>query len=145
MSKLEVRVTRRGDFGLVEVEDDGPGIPPSDWAHVTQRFVSSKSGEGSSGLGFAIASEVAGALKGALSFREKNAGTRLYRGARAAVDAKGKAMTVRRIVKSTLCLGAGLLATSLQALALEGEQTVFPSIARNRRVSSSKARRTSMQ
>lgn len=38
-------------------------------------------------------------------------------------------MTVRRIVKSTLCLGAGLLATSLQALALEGEQTVFPSIA----------------
>lgn len=71
LSKLEVRVTRRGDFGLVEVEDDGPGIPPSDWAHVTQRFVSSKSGEGSSGLGFAIASEVAGALKGALSFREK--------------------------------------------------------------------------
>lgn len=38
-------------------------------------------------------------------------------------------MTVRHIVKSTLCLGAGLLATSLQALALEGEQTVFPSIA----------------
>lgn len=38
-------------------------------------------------------------------------------------------MTVRRIVKSTLYIGAGLLATSLQALALEGEQTVFPSIA----------------
>jgi two-component system sensor histidine kinase TctE len=71
LSKLEVRVVRRGDFGLVEVEDDGPGIPPTDWSHVTQRFVSSKSGEGSSGLGFAIASEVAGALKGALSFREK--------------------------------------------------------------------------
>ncbi|KQW29532.1 histidine kinase [Rhizobium sp. Root274] len=71
LSKLEVRVTRRGDFGLVEVEDDGPGIPPADWSHVTQRFVSSKSGEGSSGLGFAIASEVAGALRGALSFREK--------------------------------------------------------------------------
>lgn len=71
LSKLEVRVVRRGDFGLVEVEDDGPGIPPADWSHVTQRFVSSKSGEGSSGLGFAIASEVAGALKGALSFREK--------------------------------------------------------------------------
>ncbi len=71
LSKLEVRVVRRGDFGLVEVEDDGPGIPPADWSHVTQRFVSSKSGEGSSGLGFAIASEVAGALRGALSFREK--------------------------------------------------------------------------
>jgi two-component system, OmpR family, sensor histidine kinase TctE len=71
LSKLEVRVVRRGDFGLLEVEDDGPGIPPAEWSHVTQRFVSSKSGEGSSGLGFAIASEVASALKGALSFREK--------------------------------------------------------------------------
>ncbi|MHB0952439.1 MAG: sensor histidine kinase [Allorhizobium sp.] len=71
LSRLEVRVARNEGFGLVEVEDDGPGIPPDDWSHVTQRFVTSKSGEGSAGLGFAIASEVAAALGGALTFREK--------------------------------------------------------------------------
>ncbi|MFN3509043.1 MAG: sensor histidine kinase [Allorhizobium sp.] len=71
VSVLAVRVLKRGNFVLIEVEDDGPGIPAQDWDQVTRRFVSSKSGEGSSGLGFAIASEVAGALRGALSFREK--------------------------------------------------------------------------
>lgn len=72
LSRLEVRVARSEGFGLVEVEDDGPGIPPDDWSHVTQRFVTSKSGEGSAGLGFAIASEVAAALGGALTFLEKS-------------------------------------------------------------------------
>lgn len=71
VASLAVRVTRRGNFVLVEVEDDGPGIPAQDWAQVTRRFVSSKSGEGSSGLGFAIASEVATTLNGALAFRER--------------------------------------------------------------------------
>jgi two-component system sensor histidine kinase TctE len=70
VSSLAVRVIRRGNFVLVEVEDDGPGIPAQDWQQVTRRFVSSKSGEGSSGLGFAIASEVATTLSGALGFRE---------------------------------------------------------------------------
>lgn len=70
VSSLAVRVIRRGNFVLVEVEDDGPGIPSQDWQQVTRRFVSSKSGEGSSGLGFAIASEVATTLSGALGFRE---------------------------------------------------------------------------
>ncbi|MGL3606863.1 sensor histidine kinase [Rhizobium sp. G187] len=71
LQKLEVRVLRRGNYAQVEVEDDGPGIAPADWQTVTKRFVSSKSGEGSSGLGFAIAAEVAAALGGSLSFREK--------------------------------------------------------------------------
>ncbi|MBC2772041.1 sensor histidine kinase [Rhizobium sp. AQ_MP] len=70
VASLAVRVIERGNFVLVEVEDDGPGIPPQDWTQVTRRFVSSKSGEGSSGLGFAIASEVATTLNGALAFRE---------------------------------------------------------------------------
>jgi len=70
VSSLAVRVVQRGNFVLVEVEDDGPGIPAQDWQQVTRRFVSSKTGEGSSGLGFAIASEVATTLKGALGFRE---------------------------------------------------------------------------
>lgn len=75
VASLAVRVIERGNFVLVEVEDDGPGIPPQDWTQVTRRFVSSKSGEGSSGLGFAIASEVAATLNGALAFREPTPNT----------------------------------------------------------------------
>jgi two-component system sensor histidine kinase TctE len=58
-------------LAFVEVEDDGPGIPSSEWPRVTQRFQTSKAGEGSAGLGFAIASEVAAAHGGALQFRER--------------------------------------------------------------------------
>ncbi len=71
LSRLEVRTRAAGSFALVEVQDDGPGIPASEWPRVTQRFQTSKAGEGSAGLGFAIASEVAAAHDGALQFREK--------------------------------------------------------------------------
>ena len=74
VSRLEVRVYRVGNLGLVEVADDGPGIPPSEWENVTRRFYSTRTDEGASGLGFAIASEVAGALGGRLLFRERRDG-----------------------------------------------------------------------
>ena len=73
VSRLEVRVRAESEFGVVEVEDDGPGIPRANWDKVTRRFVSSKAGEGGAGLGFAIASEVAAVLGGTLTFREKTA------------------------------------------------------------------------
>ncbi|MDK4705943.1 sensor histidine kinase [Rhizobium sp. CNPSo 4062] len=72
LSRLEVRVRDAGPLANVEVEDDGPGIPSEEWPHVTQRFQTSKAGEGSAGLGFAIASEVAAAHGGALQFRAKD-------------------------------------------------------------------------
>lgn len=69
--RLDVKVARDGDFGVVEVSDDGPGIPEADWDNVVKRFYSTR-GEGqASGLGFAIAAEVAAALKGRIGFREK--------------------------------------------------------------------------
>lgn len=71
LSRLEVRTRAEGALAFVEVEDDGPGIPSGEWPHVTQRFQTSKAGEGSAGLGFAIASEVAAAHGGALQFRER--------------------------------------------------------------------------
>ncbi|MER8929754.1 sensor histidine kinase [Mesorhizobium sp. M0700] len=70
VSRLEVRVRSDGTRAHLEVEDDGPGIPPGEWERVTQRFETSKSHDGSAGLGFAIASEVAAAHGGALTFRE---------------------------------------------------------------------------
>lgn len=70
-SRLEVRVMRDGDHGRIEVSDDGPGIPPAEWGNVTKRFYSSRSDKGASGLGFAIASEVASVLGGRIGFRER--------------------------------------------------------------------------
>ncbi|MBP1852411.1 sensor histidine kinase [Rhizobium halophytocola] len=71
VSRLEVKVNRQGDLGLVEVSDDGPGIPPAEWDNVIRRFYSSRTDGEASGLGFAIASEVASALRGRLQFRRK--------------------------------------------------------------------------
>ncbi|HXV28943.1 MAG TPA: sensor histidine kinase [Sinorhizobium sp.] len=70
-SRLEVRVMRDGDHGRIEVSDDGPGIPAAEWGNVTKRFYSSRSDKGASGLGFAIASEVASVLGGRIGFRER--------------------------------------------------------------------------
>jgi two-component system, OmpR family, sensor histidine kinase TctE len=70
-ARLDVRVARAGNLALVEVEDDGGGIPPEQWLNVTQRFVSNNSDGKNSGLGFAIASDVATALGGRIGFREK--------------------------------------------------------------------------
>jgi two-component system sensor histidine kinase TctE len=67
-----VRVCASDTQAFVEVEDDGPGIPPESWEKATQRFVTSKSHEGSSGLGFAIAQEVVNAHGGTLSFRARD-------------------------------------------------------------------------
>jgi two-component system sensor histidine kinase TctE len=72
ISRLDVRVSSQADKVLVEVEDDGPGIPPEAWERVTQRFATTKQNEGSAGLGFSIASEVASAHGGTLTFREKS-------------------------------------------------------------------------
>lgn len=70
-TQLAVRVENCGDFGLIVIEDDGPGIPQADWESVTERFFSTRSQGPASGLGFAIAAEVARALGGRLGFREK--------------------------------------------------------------------------
>ena len=60
---VEVRATA----GALEVEDDGPGIPPEHLAHVFDRFyrVEGERAFGS-GLGLAIARELAQAMGGTL-------------------------------------------------------------------------------
>lgn len=72
-SRITVRLSRRGDRAVVEVEDDGPGIPVAQWARVVQRFGAPSSDGKGSGLGLSITAEVAAAHGGALSFVEKGA------------------------------------------------------------------------
>jgi two-component system sensor histidine kinase TctE len=69
-TQLEVRVFAEGDAAVVEVVDDGPGIPRSEWQRAQEPFHSS--GGTGSGLGLAIASDVARAHGGELCFRERS-------------------------------------------------------------------------
>lgn len=70
-SRLTVRLLERSGRAVVEVEDDGPGIPPARWSRVVQRFGAPSSDGKGSGLGLSIAAEVLTAHGGDLSFIEK--------------------------------------------------------------------------
>jgi two-component system sensor histidine kinase TctE len=58
--RVTVRTGRRDGQPVIEVEDDGPGIPPAERERVLERFyrVPGTAGTGS-GLGLAIVSEIA--------------------------------------------------------------------------------------
>ena len=67
-----VRVVRRGNSAVLEVRDDGPGIPPEDQKHLFQRFYRAAGGKASgSGLGLAIASELASRLGGSIELSSR--------------------------------------------------------------------------
>lgn len=73
--RLTVRVVEVEEGTVaVEVEDDGPGIPPEAWPKVTTRFGGPSSGLQGTGLGFAIAAEVCEAHGGRLEFRAPGPG-----------------------------------------------------------------------
>jgi signal transduction histidine kinase len=62
---IEIRVARRGERAVLEVIDEGPGIPPEHAPHVFERFYRIEGTHASgSGLGLAIARELAEAMDG---------------------------------------------------------------------------------
>jgi two-component system OmpR family sensor kinase len=68
---VTARVQRRGPWTCVDVEDDGPGVPPELLPHVFERFArgdtSRSRASGSTGLGLAIVQAVATAHGGAVT------------------------------------------------------------------------------
>jgi signal transduction histidine kinase len=52
--RLRLRLTADGDHARIEVEDDGPGIPPALVGKVFQPFFSTKLAQGGTGLGLSI-------------------------------------------------------------------------------------------
>ncbi len=68
---VTVRVAEREGAAVLEVADEGPGVPPEDQVRVFERFYRadesrSRSGGGGAGLGLAIATEIARAHGGTL-------------------------------------------------------------------------------
>jgi two-component system, OmpR family, sensor kinase len=71
-----VRAFVRGNHAVLEVRDDGPGIPPEDQKHLFQRFYRAAGGKASgSGLGLAISSELAYRLGGSIELSSRPGAT----------------------------------------------------------------------
>jgi two-component system OmpR family sensor kinase len=83
-STVELRLRADGDDAVVEVSDDGPGIPPDLRAQIFDRFVhgngpaDTATGPGS-GLGLAIVSSVAASHGGSAAAEESPGGGALFR------------------------------------------------------------------
>jgi signal transduction histidine kinase len=80
-TRIELWVDRRGSDAVIDVLDDGPGIPPADRERVFERFVrldpSRQRAAGGAGLGLAIAREIAGSHGGELSALDRTEGAHL--------------------------------------------------------------------
>jgi signal transduction histidine kinase len=81
---IELRLSEQGEYAVVEVVDDGPGIPVALRTQIFDRFVR---GEGpadtargaGTGLGLAIVSAVAGSHEGSVEATESPSGGALFR------------------------------------------------------------------
>ena len=73
-TSVQVTVDARPDLLVIDVDDDGPGIPEADRDRVFKRFTrldeSRTADSGGSGLGLPIARDLARALGGALDLRD---------------------------------------------------------------------------
>jgi signal transduction histidine kinase len=82
-SRVLVTVGRDGDTAVLEVSDDGPGVPPADRARVFERFVRLDDArartDGGSGLGLAIVAEVVAAHGGTVEVTDGPDGGALFR------------------------------------------------------------------
>lgn len=73
---VQVSARREADCVLIEVRDDGPGLAPSQLDAVLARGVRLDERESSSGLGLAIASDIAASHGGALALENAGPGLR---------------------------------------------------------------------
>jgi signal transduction histidine kinase len=77
-SRVVITATADGQVARVQIDDDGPGIPAADRSRVFDRFVrldsSRERGTGTTGLGLAIAREIALAHHGEITLTERPGG-----------------------------------------------------------------------
>ncbi|MEV0641939.1 HAMP domain-containing sensor histidine kinase [Streptomyces sp. NPDC050619] len=81
-SEIAVTVQRLGEWAVVEVADDGDGVPAGDRERIFERFVrlddARSRDDGGAGLGLAIARDVAVRHGGTLTVRDAPAGGALF-------------------------------------------------------------------
>jgi two-component system, OmpR family, sensor histidine kinase BaeS len=75
-SVVTVRVREEGGSGLLEICDDGPGIPPDELTHVFERFWRGPhaDGVGGSGIGLSVVEEIVTAHGGEVRVENRAAG-----------------------------------------------------------------------
>jgi len=75
-TKVRLSTARRNGQALLQVEDDGPGIPADDLPHIFDRFYRVEGSVASgSGLGLAIARELAGLMGGTVELESQDGRT----------------------------------------------------------------------
>ena len=74
--KLLVRVVRENDYVLVEIADDGPGIPPGVQSRIFEPFFTTKAvGEGT-GLGLDVVHRIVRKMRGLITVKSVSGDTR---------------------------------------------------------------------
>jgi len=74
--KLLVRVVRENDYVLVEIADDGPGIPPEVQSRIFEPFFTTKGvGEGT-GLGLDVVHRIVRKMRGMVTVKSVSGDTR---------------------------------------------------------------------
>jgi two-component system sensor histidine kinase TctE len=68
-TQIAVHLYREAHYAVIDVADDGPGIPRERWSLVAARFGAASFDAKGSGLGLSIAAAVAAAHRGGLSFK----------------------------------------------------------------------------
>ena len=68
---VSIDIWRAGRLGVIDIADDGPGIPRDQWEDLFLAFRSKQ--RGGTGLGLAIARDLAGAKGGALKLTRSTA------------------------------------------------------------------------
>jgi two-component system OmpR family sensor kinase len=96
---VDVRAGREGSHVVIEVSDEGPGVPPEMRAQIFDRFVRGDGDRGvagsGSGLGLAIVRAVADSLGGTVELGDNEAGGARFTVRIPAVDAKSPAAEIQ--------------------------------------------------
>lgn len=71
LPKLTVRTKKKGRRALIEIEDNGPGIPEEIKANIMQPFFTTKKGTDGTGLGLSITNDIIKAHGGELEIESK--------------------------------------------------------------------------